>query len=143
MGWKVLRIRSVTTSVAGPERGGTGLALVAPMPNRNAERIRRDLEERGVPESVSTALSTCMAQEASRLDPRTYEGFLKGAALTFAVHRDAKPELRATVQGLGEMQRLMGDFSDELRKLDEALEILSAYVVRMRSQSEMKDRTLH
>lgn len=113
------------------------------MPNRNAERIRRDLEARGVPEPLSTALSTCMVPEASRLDPRTYEGFLKGALLAYAIHRDSAPELRATVQGLGEMQRLMGDFSDELRKLDEALEILAAYVVRMRSQSESKDRTLH
>ena len=84
-----------------------------------------------------------MVGEANRLDPQAYEGFLTGAALTFAVHLDSRPELRESANDLGEMQRLMSDFSDELRKLDEALEILAAYVIRMRTQSDSKDRTLH
>ncbi|MCP5056056.1 MAG: hypothetical protein GY937_04935 [bacterium] len=113
------------------------------MSSRIANRIRRDLEERGVPEPVSTALSARMAEQAEHLDAQAYEGFLAGAALSFSVHRDRSAELPGNSTDLGEIQRLMSDFSDELRKLDEALEILAAYVVRMRTQSDPKDRTLH
>ncbi|MBW2245288.1 MAG: hypothetical protein JRH01_25235 [Deltaproteobacteria bacterium] len=113
------------------------------MSNRTAKHIRRDLEDRGVPEPVSTELSARMAEEAEHLDAGAYEGFLAGAALSFSFHREANAEDPASAKDLGEIQRLMSDFSDELRKLDEALEILAAYVVRMRTQSDPKDRTLH
>jgi hypothetical protein len=44
---------------------------------------------------------------------------------------------------LEEMHRLLDGFADELRKLDEALETLAAYMVRLQSQSIPSDRTLH
>lgn len=113
------------------------------MSSRIARRIRRDLEDRGIPEPVSTALSARMAEQAEHLDGRAYEGFLAGAALSFSLHREGRAEVSGNTTDLGEIQRLMSDFSDELRKLDEALEILAAYVVRMRTQSDPKDQTLH
>jgi hypothetical protein len=43
-----------------------------------------------------------------------------------------------------ELQRLMRGFAGELRKLEEGLRILSAYVTRMRHRSESgEERTLH
>ena len=48
---------------------------------------------------------------------------------------------------LDEVQRLMGGFGSELRKLDEALRTLAAYVARMRRQTSSRavpeSRTLH
>ncbi|MCP3983818.1 MAG: hypothetical protein GY723_05485 [bacterium] len=113
------------------------------MSNRTADRIRQDLENRGVPEPSSTELSNQLARKAKSLDAEAYEGFLAGAALTFALHRKGANELKKSAQDLMEIQRLMGNFTNELRKLDEAIEILSAYVVRMRTQSDPKGQTLH
>jgi len=44
---------------------------------------------------------------------------------------------------LEEIHLLLDGFADELRKLDEALEVLAAYLVRLQSRSLSVDRTLH
>lgn len=44
---------------------------------------------------------------------------------------------------LEEIHHLLDGFADELRKLDEALEVLAAYLVRLQLQSPPGDRTLH
>lgn len=45
-----------------------------------------------------------------------------------------KDEARTEAE-LDELQRLMAGFAGELRKLEEALRILDAYLARMRSQT--------
>ena len=44
---------------------------------------------------------------------------------------------------LEEIHHLLDGFADELRKLDEALEVLAAYLVRLQAGSLGVDRTLH
>ena len=44
---------------------------------------------------------------------------------------------------LEEIHHLLDGFADELRKLDEALETLAAYLVRLQCQAPAGDRTLH
>jgi hypothetical protein len=45
---------------------------------------------------------------------------------------------------LDELQRLMAGFAGELRKLEEALRILDAYLARMRTQTDSSHgQTLH
>jgi hypothetical protein len=44
---------------------------------------------------------------------------------------------------LEEIHHLLDGFADELRKLDEALETLAAYLVRLQCKSLPADRTLH
>ena len=44
---------------------------------------------------------------------------------------------------LVEIHHLLEGFADELRKLDEALEMLAAYLVRLQSQAGAGQRTLH
>lgn len=44
---------------------------------------------------------------------------------------------------LEEIHQLLGGFADELRKLDEALETLAAYLIRLQRQAFSGDRTLH
>jgi hypothetical protein len=49
-----------------------------------------------------------------------------------------------TTAELDELQRLMAGFAGELRKLEEALRILDAFVARMRSQTaSSRGQTLH
>lgn len=52
------------------------------------------------------------------------------------------PAERVTAD-LEEIHHLLSGFADELQKLDEALETLSAYLVRLQSQAISGDRTLH
>ncbi len=48
------------------------------------------------------------------------------------------------VAELDELQRLMAGFAGELRKLEEALRILDAYLARMRTQTaSSQGQTLH
>jgi hypothetical protein len=52
-------------------------------------------------------------------------------------------ETRAVAE-LDELQRLMAGFAGELRKLEEALRILDAYLARMRTQTASSHgQTLH
>ncbi|HET6304749.1 MAG TPA: hypothetical protein VFG80_08200 [Myxococcota bacterium] len=52
-------------------------------------------------------------------------------------------EARAAAE-LDELQRLMAGFAGELRKLEEALRILDAYLARMRTQTgSSRGHTLH
>ena len=53
--------------------------------------------------------------------------------------------LERSMGDLREIQRLLGAFGDEMRKLDEALRVLSAYVQRMRTKSRVpeRSRTVH
>ena len=44
---------------------------------------------------------------------------------------------------LEEIHHLLDGFADELRKLDEALEVLAAYLVRLQRRSLPGDPTLH
>ncbi len=56
-------------------------------------------------------------------------------------------KLPAPVDGtsadIEEIHHLLDGFADELRKLDEALETLAAYLVRLQCQAPPGDRTLH
>jgi len=63
---------------------------------------------------------------------------------TAAEQREDAPGAEPTTHDVEEIQRLMTGFAGELRKLEEGLRILSAYVTRMRSRSEPdEERTLH
>jgi len=53
-----------------------------------------------------------------------------------------RPADRVTAD-LHEIHHLLEGFAAELRKLDEALATLAAYLVRLQSQSISGDRTLH
>ncbi|MDX1650606.1 MAG: hypothetical protein R3263_12205 [Myxococcota bacterium] len=115
------------------------------MRTKRAERIRADLERRGVAPELSQTVSHHLEPFARELAPEAYEAVLAGVALAWS----ARPGEGDAVRGLpsrgelDEMQRLMGEFAGELRKLDEVLELLAAYLTRMRAQSAARGRTLH
>jgi hypothetical protein len=55
-----------------------------------------------------------------------------------------KPDAAERISAdLEEIHQLLSGFADELRKLDEALETLAAYLIRLQRQAFSGDRTLH
>jgi len=141
---------------------GIVLALLGGMAIREkrTQRIRADLERRGVSADFSRRVSEGLEPFTEELAPEVYEAVLSGVTMAYGVHRrresppleGGSPPLgrREGMEGaapsrveLDEMQRLMRDFGNELRKLDEALELLAAYLTRMRAQRPAGARTLH
>ena len=119
----------------GSARGKTG----------ERTRIRDDLARVGVDEDVREELARRLEALARRLSPDAYDAALAGAALAHGMHREGEEVLRRSVRDLHEIQRLLGAFGEEMRKLDEALQILTTYVKRMRSRARPGERarTLH
>ncbi len=99
------------------------------------QRIRADLENKG----VSPGLSEPLAQRLERLrcEPGsdTYAAALEGAAAAFDASRGDAELLEDRSCDIEEIQRLMQGFAGELLKLEEGLRIISAYVLRMHNRA--------
>lgn len=98
-------------------------------------RIEADLERLGVAPEVRSELARRLEALDRRLPPEAFDACVAGAALAHGLHRDEERVLRRSLHDLEEIQRLIGAFGEELRKLDEALRILSTYVRRMRTRT--------
>jgi hypothetical protein len=113
------------------------------MRTKTAARIRADLEQRGVAREFSQTVSDHLEPFTDDLAPEAYEAVLSGVAIAWSARHGTPAGAPPSRAELDEMQRLMGEFAGELRKLDEALELLAAYLTRMRTQRLARDRTLH
>ena len=106
-------------------------------PGRRGElmsvHIREDLERRGVSSEFSGSVSARLAAIAEDLSAAEYAAVLEGVAAAYGVHRQR--ESQTAREESKEIHRLVQDFAVELKKLDEGLRILSAYLVRMRERS--------
>lgn len=107
------------------------------------ERIQRDLARLGVAAELRDELSRRLEALAPNLTEEGYDAALAGVALAHGVTReDGRPS--RSRREFEELQRLLAGFSDELRKVDEALRILGAYVRRMRTRTTSGGaRTVH
>ncbi len=114
-------------------------------PARDRQQIERDLERLGVTEDLRDALCRRLEPIASTLSDDAYQAALAGIAAAHDVHRVGEAALERSMGDLREIQRLLGAFSDEMRKLDEALRVLSTYVQRMQTKSSapQRPRTMH
>jgi hypothetical protein len=110
---------------------------------RTAARIRADLEQRGVAREFSQTVSDHLEPFAADLDTEAYEAVLSGVAMAWSARHGEGAGRMPSRAEIDEMQRLMGEFAGELRKLDETLELLAAYLTRMRAQSTGRARLLH
>jgi hypothetical protein len=106
-------------------------------------RIRADLEGRGVPAQFSGSVAARLVKIADDLGDAEYEAVLEGVATAYGVYRD--DESRSARVETREIHRLVQDFAVELKKLDEGLRILSAYLVRIRERTKnpVAGRLLH
>ena len=106
-----------------------------------SERIRSDLERRGVARELSLPAARRLSAIAADLSPKEYGAVLDGVAAAYIYPDEAKSQETSDV---GEIQRLMEGFTGELRKIEEGLQILSAYVIRMGNRSNIdRPTTLH
>jgi hypothetical protein len=103
------------------------------------ERVRRDLELRGVAPAAAPAVAARIAVRAANLAPDAYAAFLDGVAAGHGAPRD---DARADAGAL-EIQRLVQDFAVELKKLDEGLRLLSSYLLRIRDRASNERRVVH
>ncbi len=114
-----------------------------PRRNRRAQ-IQHDLARLGVATEACESLARRLEALEPTLSPDAYRAALTAAALAEGMHAQERQALQRSVRELREMERLLDAFSDEMRKLDEALQTLAAYVERMRSQApEAEPQTLH
>ena len=108
------------------------------------ERIRVDLERRGVAPEYARPISTHLEGVSQTLSPEAYEVVLASVALAHGGRQAEAGSAAARPGDLTELQRLMSGFAGELRKLDEAMRILSAYVRRIRKRALANgSHTLH
>jgi hypothetical protein len=107
-------------------------------------RIRADLEERGVNQTLSLPMAARLAPLLKAASSRTYGAALDAAAAAVCVAREDEGFAPDRAGDVAEIQRLMLGFTDELRKLEEGLRILSAFVLRMRTRAGLDgDGVLH
>jgi len=95
---------------------------------------------------VSESISSRLEPVTGELSRDAYEAVLTGVSLAYGGNAQSgrlDGGLRGPAGDLEEIHQLLQDFAEELRKLDEALETLAAYTVRMRSQAITRERTLH
>lgn len=108
------------------------------------EAIRGELERRGLSEEFARAVTLQLEPFAAELGPEQFDAVLSGVALAYGVHRRKVESFRRAASELDEVQQLLSGFGSELRKLDEAVEILAAYAARLRHHTAPPpDRTLH
>jgi len=127
-----MRDRFSSGDVARPGRGAT------------RRRIRADLEERGVAREISLPMAARLAPLLKAVSSRAYGAALDAAAAAVDVARVDGDLENERASDVAEIQRLMLGFTDELRKLEEGLRILSAFVLRMRTRAGLDgDGVLH
>ena len=100
-----------------------------------SEAIRSELERRGISDEFARAVAQQLEPFAADLAAEQLDSVLSGVALAYGVHRRSIDAFRRTVTELEEVQVLLGSFGSELRKLDEAVEILAAYAARLRQHT--------
>jgi hypothetical protein len=107
-------------------------------------RIRADLESLGVSRAFSSPVAERLVATRPVPGSEVYLAALHGAATAYGVYREDCVALEDSSRDIDEIQRLMHGFAGELRKLEEGLRIVNAYVLRMHDRAT-RDRggTLH
>ena len=99
------------------------------------QRIRTDLENKGVSPEFSERLAQRLERLRSEPGSDTYAAALEGAAAAYDASLGDAELLEDRSSDIEEIQRLMQGFGGELLKLEEGLRTISAYVLRMHSRA--------
>ena len=108
-------------------------------PVRDRARIEQDLEQLGVGPDLREALTNRLEALAPTLSEDAYQAALAGVAAAHDVHRIGEEGRERNTRDYQEIQRLLAVFSGEMKKLDEALRVLSTYVQRMRTRTQPRE----
>jgi hypothetical protein len=101
------------------------------------DSLRGELERLGVAPGDAAPLAERLRGLAQELPEREVRALLEGVILGQRARR--QPAHRSP-----ELQHMLEDFAAELKKLDEGLRLLTAYLSRLREQTAVEPaRTLH
>lgn len=103
--------------------------------DRLRERVCADLAKLGVLGEESKRIAKAILGQLRQTGPDAYEDLFAGVRFSQQARLDVVVDLKSTQREFRQLERLMGGFATELRKLDEVLEVLAAYVRRMRSST--------
>ena len=104
--------------------------------SRVRNRIRVELEQRGVSPELASALALRLQELVTALGVSGCKAVCD-AALVASGAKELPPSPVARGMGdLDEISRLMGAFVEELGKLDEALRLLTTYLGRIRDRAK-------
>ena len=93
-----------------------------------------ELEARGVAAEFAVPVAERLA-EGDELRGRRLDAVLEGVSAAYAAHQLDYEVLKESARNIDEIQRLMAGFAGELRKLEEGLRVVSAYVLRMHDKA--------
>ncbi len=113
-----------------------GVAAPSPAASVRASRdeLRFELERRGLVGDLADRLACDLALHCGTLTPEARRGALTGMVLASAAHQESLDALRRSQRELADVERMMTGFAAELKKVDEAVKILSTFVRRIREQ---------
>jgi len=125
--------RRVWKGKASPVPAPVLRARLRPDPQQVEEWERR-IETAGVSREWAVRLAPSLADSQRELGRGTSPALIRGAALAMALQAETQAQVERNLRDVREVERLLGAFTGELEKLDEVLEVLSAYAQRMRPQ---------
>jgi hypothetical protein len=97
--------------------------------------LRRELERLGIAGDVAERLAGDLVANSAALTPEGRRGAVTGMALASAMHQERAEALLQSQRDLADIERMMAGFAAELKKVDEAVKILSTFVSRIQEQS--------
>ena len=102
-----------------------------------ADALRGELERLGFAPAEANLLAGRLVSLARDLPEREYRRLIEGVIL-------GRRAARAPIQKTPELHRMLEDFAAELKKLDEGLRLVTAYLSRLREKTSVEPaRTLH
>lgn len=110
--------------------------------SQRREQIRSDLEGKGINSDFSATVAEKLEPSSAERGTSAYVAALDGVAAAYAVVSGEIEALATSSRDVDEIQRLMKGFAGELRKLEEGLRMVSAYVGRMhhKASGDKSDR---
>ncbi len=111
---------------------------IAPAPTRDRpDELRHELERLGLAPADAGELASRLEGLSGELPVREVLALLDGAGRDG--HTAASPAPKAP-----ELHRILEDFASELKKLDEGLRVLMAFLIRLRDHAAVASpKTLH
>ena len=119
----------------GDERDGQSPIRKHLVGSAESRRIQADLERRGVAAEFSQPIAERLGEAKATLSSEQYTALLDGVAAVYDVYREDCASFEESARDIDEIRRLMEGFTGELRKLEEGLRILSAFLYRMRDRT--------
>ncbi len=123
------RLFSKGDSVSAP-----AVAASRPVDPRGEAEWEARLQSAGIAKEWTARLAASLAESQRELGHGSSAALIRGAALAMAIQAESRVQVERNLRDVREVERLLGAFTGELEKLDEVLEVLSAYAQRMRPQ---------